>query len=134
MLAKWKRDNKSISKVRGGGYDPVSSGFVVLFFPLSFDALYRPTEWDGEIFLLRSISTAQVHHTPAEFGIIVDSRPLFIPHLCLSFSNTGDRPTNHFRGSVPTVVKLLSSILITNPIESSQTWGGLSTVQVNNSK
>lgn len=47
MLAKWKRDNKSIGKVRGGARQAsLSSGPVFKFqFFSSFDALWGPSEW-----------------------------------------------------------------------------------------
>lgn len=56
-----------------------------LLFCFSLFPLMHSIGQPSGIFLLRCISTARVHHTPAEFGIIVDSRPLFIPHLCVSF-------------------------------------------------
>lgn len=40
MLAKWKRDNKSMGKVRGGEHAYLGSGLVFKFlFFSSFDAL-----------------------------------------------------------------------------------------------
>lgn len=47
MLAKWKRDKKSIGKVRGGECQPsLSSGLVFKFlFFSSFDALWWLSEW-----------------------------------------------------------------------------------------
>lgn len=54
MLAKWKRDNKSIGKVRGGERQAsLSSGLKFQFFS-SFDALLGGSEWAGSPLLFES--------------------------------------------------------------------------------